>query len=111
MEIRLKRVVIGEQVTDGELYVGRKKICDTAERTSCMLAPGKYDIVIRKNLRARKFTPFIRGRGKDFLGAMTDENGAYAFTDASILVGEYYLHGVFFREGYKFYLSIIGYRY
>lgn len=75
MELILHRTLIHRDTTDGYITIGGSKVCDTAERTSVMLQPGRYPLT-RKRL---------------YLAA---GNGVYTLRTPTIIVGEYRCRGL-----------------
>ena len=84
MELILHRTTICQSSTDGYLTINGFRACDTAERTSVMLATGSYKLL-------RKHQCFIHG------------NGVCTLKKPQIIVGERRCHGLVIhsRETYN----------
>lgn len=87
---------------DGHLYIGRRYVCDTSERLSCLLPVGMYAVELRDIPSLSRSMPCLRPLFPQAVSGgiplLTWGNGVHTLTDGSVIVGEYRVPGVVVRS-------------
>lgn len=87
LNIKLTRCHIGPVACDGEISINGQYVCDTAEHSAYMIAPGTYRVDLRR-------LPQFEHRTLCFEGAyLAVGNGIYGNRDCRILVGKQLVPG------------------
>lgn len=94
MEIELKRHFSLRDATDGTLHIEGLYFCDTVERTTTCLKPGKYRLLMRQDDNGNWCIDIVTRKNAHPKGSVRTGNGVCRLTDGSIIIGKHQANGL-----------------